>query len=103
MPEEKQAIRVKAQWVSQSTDGVICKGKTLLFSVCLTDDAGGNADITLYDGENASGIKIAKIKTLQHTSFQAKWTPALELDNGLYLDVGSNVDSVVLTFINLSP
>ncbi len=66
----------------------------------LTADA-AVADVTLYDGENASGKKIFTLKTLVAVSQQADLTKPVYCEHGLYVDIGAGVLGAFIMWRNL--
>lgn len=88
-------------WVQRSVDGVISKTSCLLQSLVLTPSASNTVgDCTLYDGESTNDSKIIKVFTGTGQTVQLIFDPPIKAFKGLYLDVGSNVDSVLIIVKN---
>lgn len=78
-------------YLSTATDVVVTDEPCKLYSVVLTPSAGAVGDVTLYNGSGAeSGYEITTLRTASGKTEQVRWR-GLELNRGLYVDVGSNV------------
>lgn len=71
----------------------VCVGELIL-----TDDGGGHADITLYDGESDQDPPILTIRATQNQSRPIIFQPYLVTKRGLYISVGSNVSELLILF-----
>lgn len=86
----------RTAFVTVDTDQIITDQPVLLFSVALAATSGGIADATLYAGRDAtSGRKIVKAQAPQSTTKQRRFSGVF-LEEGLFVDVGSNVDSLMV-------
>lgn len=94
------SVNHRTNWVYVTSDQVISTKPVRIFSVMVTPGS-GNADITLYDGEGTGDPEISCIKTLQYLTFLYNLEPGLVTHRGLYVDVGSNVDNVLIQFEQL--
>lgn len=84
-------------WRTITKDGVVSPNPSQLGAVILSPDGTANvADITLYDGESTSDPKILTIYSGTGSTRVINFTPYLETKRGLYVDIGSNVDSVLV-------
>lgn len=82
-----------------TASALINEGPTLLYGVQLLTSAYG-ADIVLYEGQDSvSGKNIMRIKPDPETSMDRKFDPALYLERGLYVSVGSNVTECTLFWL----
>lgn len=88
-------------WQRITADAVVGRGPLKLYGVLLTDDGVGNADATLYEGANAGGRRLFTLKTLQHTTRPLTFPDGLHLQDGLFVDVGTNVLEVFLHYETL--
>ncbi len=80
-------------------DNLVIPGNVLLTGLTLTVSVAGG-DVTLYNGQDAaSGIKIHKYVNGVVGTLQINFIPPLELERGLFLDVGSSVTEVSLQII----
>jgi len=67
-------------------------------TVIITSDGQGVTDVTLYDGESTDDPVLAELKGPDNTSKMIHFQPPLLTHRGLYLDVGSNVTSVLIQY-----
>lgn len=77
-------------WAWVTADRRLSLGPCELVFALLTAGA-GNADVTLYDGENTSGDIILTLEALQHVTQQAHLLVFAYCRRGLYVDIGTNV------------
>ena len=85
-------------WVRTTIDRCLSKTQTLVASVIITPHNGKYGTITLYDGESAQDPQIIMIQTYTTESKHINFEPPLKLDRGLYVDVGGDVDDVLIQF-----
>ncbi|HAM57761.1 MAG TPA: hypothetical protein DCQ64_21030 [Candidatus Rokubacteria bacterium] len=96
MPEEPYT------WKRLTADQRVHTGPLVFRGVILAADAVGTADVTIYDGNDAGGRQFATFKTpTSRTETHGPSAPVL-FDQGLFVDVGSNVEEVVVVFWPLS-
>lgn len=90
-----------AGWENVSADTVISTGPCLLTGVTLLVSTTGG-EVTLYDGADAlAGRKIARFEGIADQSTPIQFSPPLLCQQGLYVDVGSNVTEVLIAFVAL--
>lgn len=77
---------------------VISPSPTTVVSVAVTSDGGGVADITLYNGESTNDDRLIKLKAGNDSTRSIRFSFGLYLSKGLYVDVGSNVESVLIVY-----
>ena len=59
---------------------------------------GKQADVTLYDGSSTSDPIISTFRTLTGKTENWNFEPAIRTKRGLYLDVGGDVDGVLIQY-----
>ena len=91
----------KLTWVTQ--DGLVAEGPLRLRSVTLVATTAGAADVTLYHGRGTDGRVLAVMRTGASTSRNLPLSGGVELPQGLYVDVGSNVEGVAVVWEPLGP
>jgi len=85
-------------WVNTSVDRILAEGPVTLKSVVVLASAAGG-DVTLYNGTGSgAGNKIGQFKGAQNVSNPINWPEGLPCENGLYVDVGSNITEVLVSF-----
>jgi len=84
-------------WTCVETSQVVSTSPVKVRALIVTD-SGGNADITMYDGESSDDPLLTKVRTLQNLSTVFNLDPPLETRRGLYVAVGSNVNNVLIHY-----
>jgi hypothetical protein len=84
-------------WQCVTADGILNKGPTELIYAYLEPSAAG-ADATFYDGFDADGKKIATIVASVKTSRPLAPKEPVFCDVGLFVDIGTNVASVLVLY-----
>lgn len=70
-----------------------------LFCATISSDGGGEADAHVYDGNDTSGRLFQDLYAGDELSMQYHWYPPIYFRFGLYVDIGTNVDSVTLQYL----
>ena len=92
-----------AGWENVTGDSVISTGPCLLHGLVLLA-SGGGGDVTLYDGVDAlAGRKIGTFEGANNESRPVNFSPPLKCEQGLYVDVGSNVTECLISFTAYQP
>lgn len=88
-----------AGFFNTTIDAPAMKGRGHLSGLDLLVSSTGG-DVTLYDGQDAnSGRKIGTYKGTANVSNPIRWSPPISIENGIYVDIGSNVTEVTVHFI----
>ena len=89
-------------YITVTADTLVSTEPVLLYgAVILASALGGDA--TIYDGHDASsGRKVITLKGGATLSTPVEWPQGLYLGGGLYVDVGSNVTEVQLSYEPIS-
>jgi hypothetical protein len=85
-------------WRRVTADGQIARGPVDLWGFILTGDGVGVADVALYDGANTSGRAVLDLWASTVESKVVLLPRPMPLEDGLYIDVGSNVTSLLVLF-----
>lgn len=81
-----------------TVDKIITTRPCLLFSVTLTATGAGVADVSIYEGQDASsGRLVVTLKVAASSTVQTRFN-GLVAERGLYVDVGSNVASLTVEY-----
>ena len=89
---------VSYNWDRFTGDNKVSLAPCAVGCVIITPDGQGNGDVTLYDGESTGDPIIMKLLAVSTNSKVIRFQPPLLTHRGLYLDVGSNVDSVLIQY-----
>lgn len=89
----------KITFTRRTATGRVLLVPCLLFSVVIVSDAVGVADGLLYNGASTGGDLITDLACLNGGMEQLKFNPPLYFDKGIYLVVGTNVESVLFQFM----
>ena len=88
---------MSSAWTRVTTSQKVSKVGCRIGSVILTPDSSStNADVTLYDGESTGDPVLFTVRSGSGLTNQLLFTPGLECQRGLYVEVGSNVTEVVI-------
>ena len=88
---------MKYTWVRATFDQKISNTPGFLGCVILTPDSSqSQGDVTLYDGESTGDPQIITIRGGAGITKVVRFQPPLETQRGLYLDVGDNVEEVLI-------
>lgn len=79
-----------------ATDQVVEMERCELVDLWLTATSGGAATCDVYDGHNTTGKKILVASCVASGSFHLNPKEPIPLENGLYIDLGSNVASCLV-------
>jgi len=84
-------------WIRITGDQVVSPNPSKIGSVILTPDSDSSkADITLYDGESTGDPQLITIRGGGGITKVVNFQPYLETHRGLYCDIGSNVEEVLI-------
>jgi hypothetical protein len=67
-------------------------------SLVLSSDGVGEADARVYDGHSADAKKYVQLYCVDEAQQQLKFNPPLVFDKGIYVDIGTNVDTVLIEY-----
>lgn len=88
----------KIGWRWCTTDQLISPTPAYLLSVMLTSSGGGAAHVTIRNGHNASAEPVLKISALANYTSPVSPVYPIYLDKGLYVDLGNNVEGVLVIY-----
>jgi len=86
------------RWIRTTVDGCLSNSKTFVAAVIITPHNGKYGTITLYNGKSASDPQIILLQSGTTESKVINFNPPLYLDRGLYVDVGGDVDDVLIQY-----
>jgi hypothetical protein len=89
---------VRTERITADANGLVFHGKGYVFEVIISSDGGGEADADLYDGIDASGTQKLDLYCADEESYQYHFDPPMCLTKGCFIDVGTNVGSVVVRY-----
>ena len=100
--------KIPAWWPKTITERVtvdrqVHYGPALVFAISIASDGGGNATADVYDGHNAGAGQMFDLKALNNYKHFMCFPAPVVFTRGIYVDVGSNVDSVVIQYLPLQP
>jgi hypothetical protein len=89
--------RAKANRVDRMTaDGLVCHSPSMLYSVIVSNSAGGASLAKVFDGESTSADQKMDIDMLSSTTFQYNFDPPVFMARGIYIVIGTNTSSVMV-------
>jgi len=83
---------------STNVDTVLTRRDALIYAVVLTATSGGVADVTIRAGIDSSGKTMLKLKAAADSTKCVMLYAPLRCRNGIFIDVGSNVDLVTVVW-----
>ncbi len=86
-------------WITSAVATQVCTAPVTISGIIVTPGSGVVGDVTLYDGESTGDPKILSIRTGSGETKVISFVEGLLTKKGLYLDVGLNVEGVLIQFI----
>lgn len=86
-----------------TADRVVHYGPALIFAVAIASDGGGDADADLYDGQSADGKKLFDLYAVDEAFAQLTFPAPVPMQQGIYVDIGTNCESVTILYLPLHP
>ena len=98
---EQWALEIRTERVT--VDRCIASGPCFIYHLALASNSSGAATADIYNGISAKGdVKIDLTCVDDHWNSQDFWPP-MYFDRGIYVDVGSNVKSVIVRYHGHKP
>lgn len=82
-----------------TTTRIVCPSPALLFSALIASDGSGDADADVYDGMGLAGKLILDLYTLDELIWQVAFMPPIVYQQGIYVVIGTNCESVLLSYL----
>jgi hypothetical protein len=82
-------------WTRLVLDGYVGRGETILYGLVIRCSETGS-QVLIYDGQDASGRLVGTFEAEADVSRSISFEGGLRLDHGIYADLGTNVDEVLL-------
>lgn len=86
------------RWTRTTVDECLSNSKTHVAAVIITPTSQASGTVTLYNGKSTSDPQVIVLQTGTTESKTVNFNPPLYLDRGLYVDVGDNVDDLLIQF-----
>lgn len=84
-------------------DAIVNKGPCFVFNALISSDGGGEADALVYDGFGTDGKKRLDLYCVDEAMAQTPLFPPMYFRQGIYVDIGSNVEAVTIMFMQFVP
>ncbi len=88
----------KATWRRVENSGIISKSPVRVGAILITPNGSNNADVTLYDGESTSDVRVCKFQVYKDNTRLFTFYPYLLTERGLYVVLGTNVTDCLVQF-----
>lgn len=88
-------------WEQYTKDMVVSQRQCILHQAVIVSNGQGEATSTLYDGVNTAGRKLLTIKSVDKNMHSVRFADGIWCSEGLYLDIGDNVDGVLLGWMSV--
>ena len=95
--EELKKIRLERV----TLDGVVCNSPCLLYSVIIASDGVGEGDADLYDGTSIQDERKLDLYTVDEMMYELIFNTPVYMRKGIYIDIGTNCESVVVQYMPL--
>ena len=88
-------------WEVMVVDTLVSSRPAFIFALWISSEGTAEADAIVYDGQNASSLKLIHLDTVDESMAQLKFNPPLFFQKGIYVDVGSNVAQIGIQYLPL--
>lgn len=88
-------------WQRITEDTVVCRGPVLFYGAILTSDGLGATAVIFYDGVNTAGRRLFRLLATATETLALLFPVPIPLEDGLYIDVGSNLGDLFLLYAPL--
>lgn len=78
-------------------------GPALIFSLTIHSDGGGEADADVYDGTSAEKGRIFDLYCVDEAMSQLVFPIPVVAVKGIYVDIGTNCESVTVHYLPIQP
>lgn len=85
-----------------TVDRIVCNGPCLVAGLVIASDGGGDADADVYDGHGTGGDKKLDLYCADEETRPYSFMPPAYFAKGLYVDIGTNCESVVVHYMALA-
>ena len=82
-----------------TADHIVSPGPAYLFAVHLVSNSTGVSTADVYDGHGTGGTNKVALSAFADGSDPRAFYPPIFCSQGIYLDCGSNVDSVMIQYM----
>ncbi len=87
-------------WESVHEDRLLSAVPCFIFAMSIHSDGGGEADAIVYNGQAADPDNDHfQLFCADERYRQSAWMPPLFFHKGIYVDIGTNVDSVTIQYL----
>ena len=90
-------------WQRITYDTCLSHHKLWIGAILITPTSGSSGTVTLYNGESAADPKVLKVQTGTTVTFSLSFAEPLYCDRGLYVDIGDNVDELLIQIYESEP
>lgn len=97
--ETRELYWKELEYDRTAVDKKICNRPVFLYAAHLVASAGGVATAVIRDGHDTGGEPVVDLAALTSSCDPRRFDPPLYFKKGLYVDVGSNVTSVLVHFM----
>lgn len=82
-----------------TSDQCVSPNPVWVYSLVISSNGTDEADATIYDGESTSGDQVMTLFCNDEEMAQVIFPEPLYLRKGLYVDVGTNVNEVLVQYV----
>lgn len=86
-----------------TADTVVHRGPALVFSLTIHSNGEGEADADVYDGFSSGGRKKQDLYCVDEAMAQLTFNPPVPYNQGIFIDIGTNCESVTVLYLPVQP
>ena len=87
-------------WESVHADSLVCPTPAFVFALILSSDGGGEADAIVYDSTSLQATgKHIHLYSADEENWGETFCPPLYFHQGIYVDLGTNAEAVLIQYL----
>ncbi len=91
--------RIRTERVT--VDGVVANTPSLIYSLTITSNSGGAGTATVYDGSSIKADQKVDVASIEDDTRHMSYWPPMYFGRGIYVDLGDNITSVVVRYMDI--
>jgi hypothetical protein len=86
-----------------AADKKVCNRPCYLYAAQLVSNTSGASTAVIRDGHDTSGEVVVDLAALTSSNDPRRWDPPIYFKKGLFVDIGTNVTSVLVHYLPERP
>jgi len=87
------------QWQVVTVDTLICTRSGFVFALWIASEGTAEADAIVYDGQSIAPTRLVNLYAVDEAMAILNFFPPLYFQQGIYIDVGTNVAQVGIQYL----